>query len=85
MRHPAIQLAVMAGLVAAPIAAGAVTCAAGVYRAGCVGPNGAVVTGRPAPAVHPVQIRCADGDRGGDKAGHHSQLDCGMSHRRPPR
>lgn len=30
-------------------AAHAVTCAKGVYRAGCAGPNGAVVTNRPAP------------------------------------
>jgi hypothetical protein len=31
--------------------ANAVTCAAGVYRAGCVGPRGAVVTHRPATTV----------------------------------
>jgi hypothetical protein len=35
--------------------ANAVTCAAGVYHAGCVGPHGAVATTRSAyrPAYHP--------------------------------
>lgn len=44
--------------------AGAVTCARGVYRAGCAGPNGAVVAHRPAAVVHrPVAgpVRCANG------------------------
>jgi len=41
---PAIA-GVMLTLAAAP--AGAVTCAAGVFRAGCVGPNGAFVARRP--------------------------------------
>ena len=36
--------------------AAAVTCAAGVYRAGCAGPNGAAVAHRPAAPVH-----CASG------------------------
>jgi hypothetical protein len=38
--------------------ANAVVCARGVYRAGCAGPNGAVVARRPvvAPVVRP---RCA--------------------------
>jgi hypothetical protein len=31
--------------------ANAVVCAKGVYRAGCTGPNGAVVTSRPAARV----------------------------------
>jgi hypothetical protein len=34
-------------LVLVPEHASAVTCAAGVYRAGCAGPNGAVVVHRP--------------------------------------
>ncbi len=29
----------------------AVTCAKGAHRAGCAGPNGAVVTAKPAPAT----------------------------------
>jgi hypothetical protein len=44
--------------------AGAVTCARGVYRAGCAGPNGAVVARRPAAVVHRpgvAPVRCANG------------------------
>jgi hypothetical protein len=48
------------GLMAAlPVEANAVVCARGVYRAGCAGPRGAVVT-HPAPVavVHrPVAVR----------------------------
>ena len=42
--------------------AAAAACAAGVYRAGCVGPNGAVVTTRPAgrPAYR-APVTCAEG------------------------
>jgi hypothetical protein len=35
--------------------ANAAACAAGVYHAGCVGPRGAVVTGRPA-MVRPATV-----------------------------
>lgn len=35
----------------------AVTCAKGVYRAGCAGPNGAAVVKKPPPA----QVTCAKG------------------------
>lgn len=35
--------------------ASAVTCAAGVYRAGCAGPNGAVVTHRAPVVVAPAR------------------------------
>ena len=39
----------VAGLLIGTVAeANAVTCARGVYRAGCVGPHGAVATTRPA-------------------------------------
>jgi hypothetical protein len=41
---PAIA-AILVLLVGAGSTAGAATCAAGHYRAGCVGPNGAVATG----------------------------------------
>ena len=37
--------------------AAAATCARGVYRAGCVGPNGAAVVHRPAAAP----VHCANG------------------------
>jgi hypothetical protein len=36
--------------------ANAVVCAAGVYRAGCAGPRGAVVVRRPVAACHYVII-----------------------------
>ena len=62
---------VLAGLllatVAVPHEAGAVACAAGVYRAGCVGPNGAAVVRRPPHyAPHPgyygrPPVACASG------------------------
>jgi hypothetical protein len=40
-----------------PEDASAAVCARGVYRAGCVGPRGAVVTGRPAVYRHGVYAR----------------------------
>jgi hypothetical protein len=64
MTHRSLSLAAT-GLILAlcAIDASAVECAAGVYRAGCVGPNGAATTTRPAAAVHhPAgSVRCADG------------------------
>jgi hypothetical protein len=46
-----------------PVDANAVVCARGVVRAGCAGPNGAVVARRPVPraavVVRPVPVRCA--------------------------
>jgi hypothetical protein len=46
-------------VLASPQAAYAVACANGVYRAGCVGPNGAaVVRQRPPP---PKAVTCANG------------------------
>lgn len=36
-------------LITIPVEANAVVCARGVVRAGCVGPNGAVVARRPVP------------------------------------
>lgn len=57
MRYALLMLGLLAGLVTfVPIEANAVVCARGVYRAGCVGPHGAVgvrrgVYGRRAVAV----------------------------------
>ena len=34
----------------------AVTCAKGVYRAGCAGPNGAAVVNKPVAAPRPVVV-----------------------------
>jgi hypothetical protein len=46
---------------AAPEPARAVTCANGVYRAGCAGPNGAaLVRKRPPPPPHGT-VTCANG------------------------
>lgn len=59
MTRPITLLAAVAALAAMAAPAHAVTCAAGVHRAGCVGPNGAAVAHRPAAAAPPV--RCAAG------------------------
>jgi hypothetical protein len=62
MRHPVISVAMLALLAAGPAAAEAVTCAAGVHHAGCVGPNGAVVKSTATHvSPHPGLVRCADG------------------------
>jgi hypothetical protein len=59
MKHALIILASVGGLLALdaftmPAPAQAAACAAGVYRAGCVGPHGAVVAHRPPPVYrHP--------------------------------
>jgi hypothetical protein len=51
MKHLMISLLLAGGLIAlSTIDAGAVVCARGVYRAGCVGARGAAVVG--APVVH---------------------------------
>ncbi|MCV9940407.1 hypothetical protein OIU35_29000 [Boseaceae bacterium BT-24-1] len=45
---------------AVPTQANAVVCARGVVRAGCVGPNGAIVARRPVPravVVRPIVVR----------------------------
>lgn len=51
------------GALAVPTEANAVVCARGVVRAGCVGPNGAVVARSPVPravVVRPAPVvRCA--------------------------
>jgi hypothetical protein len=63
MKYMVLVLGVLAGAAAlAPEQANAVVCARGVVRAGCAGPNGAVVVGRPvvvAPVVRPVARGCA--------------------------
>jgi len=47
-------MALMAGI----SEAGAVVCAAGVYHAGCVGPHGAAVVGRPVGGAVVVRRQC---------------------------
>ena len=60
MKHAIFVLALLACSAAiAPDEANAVVCARGVYRAGCAGPNGAVVVRRPvvvAPVARPVVV-----------------------------
>ncbi len=47
MKHVALAVMVALGTLALAQQAHAVVCARGVYRAGCAGPNGAVVAHRP--------------------------------------
>ena len=47
-------------MLAAPRPAEAAACANGVYRAGCVGPNGAAVVHKP-PPPRPHTVTCANG------------------------
>jgi hypothetical protein len=61
MRYP-MWIAVLSALMIA--SAGAATCANGVYRAGCVGPNGAAVVRKPPVVRHyyaPRTVTCANG------------------------
>jgi hypothetical protein len=54
----ALSLAAVA-VSATPRAAHAVTCANGIYRAGCAGPNGAAVVRKRTPP--PRTVTCANG------------------------
>jgi hypothetical protein len=58
----AVGLSAIAGI-AAPLPAHAAACARGVYRAGCAGPNGAVVVHKPAPTYYKPHstVTCANG------------------------
>jgi hypothetical protein len=69
MRFILASVAMIGILTMLPLASQAVTCAAGVYRAGCAGPNGAGVVRRPyyrPPATAhyyrpPARAHCASG------------------------
>lgn len=75
MKTIAMSLSAALLMIAAVTNADAVTCANGVYRAGCAGPNGAVVARKPvavapapkavvvAPAPRPVVVTPAAGCR----------------------
>jgi hypothetical protein len=55
-------LIALAFLALMPSKASAVACANGVYRAGCVGPNGAAVVVKPPGSVRPpTGVTCANG------------------------
>ena len=59
-----VVLAVMVGLGTLALAheSHAAACANGVCRAGCIGPNGAAVVRKPAPAYHAKPaVTCAKG------------------------
>ncbi|HSZ89247.1 MAG TPA: hypothetical protein VK822_07705 [Acetobacteraceae bacterium] len=53
--------ATLALLSVMPPAAGAVTCANGVYRAGCAGPNGAAVVKKQPVVRPPATVHCVNG------------------------
>ncbi len=57
LKHFLFALATIACVAAFMPEANAVVCARGVYRAGCAGPRGAVVTGRPVYAPRAVYRR----------------------------
>jgi hypothetical protein len=59
MRHVALAVAIALGALAFAQQSHAAACVNGVYRAGCVGPNGAAVVRKPA-RVRPT-VTCADG------------------------
>jgi hypothetical protein len=59
-RHTFAACAAFGILALVSLDASAVACAAGVYRAGCVGPNGAVAVRKPVPVYHPP-VHCAAG------------------------
>jgi hypothetical protein len=58
--HLLAATAALSLLALLPVDSWAVACAAGVYRAGCVGPNGAVAVRKP-PVYHPAPVTCARG------------------------
>ncbi len=62
MKHVALAVMIAVGTLAfAPQSHGA-ACANGVYRAGCVGPNGAAVVRKPAPVYRAKPpVACANG------------------------
>lgn len=61
MKHVLLVSMVTAGMFVFVQQSHAVTCANGVYRAGCVGPNGAAVVHK-APVYHAKpRVSCANG------------------------
>jgi hypothetical protein len=62
MKHLTLAVMVALGTLALAHQGHAAACANGVYRAGCVGPNGAAVGRKPAPAYHAKPaVTCAKG------------------------
>ncbi|MGC1887240.1 MAG: hypothetical protein WA709_14285 [Stellaceae bacterium] len=62
MKHVALAVIIAAGTLAFAQQSHAAACANGVYRAGCVGPNGAAVVRKPAPVYRTrAPVTCANG------------------------
>jgi hypothetical protein len=60
MKHVVLTFMVALGTLAFAQQSHAAACANGVYRAGCVGPNGAAVVHK-APRTKPHTVSCANG------------------------
>src|SRR6266446_1610434 len=60
MKYVVLAFAVALGTLAIAQPTHAAACANGVYRAGCVGPNGAAVVHK-APRTKPHSVSCANG------------------------
>jgi len=60
IRHLSLAVIITAGALALATQSHAAACANGVYRAGCVGPNGAAVVRKPAYRAKPA-VSCANG------------------------
>jgi hypothetical protein len=62
IKYLALAVMVVAGALAVAPQSHAAACANGMYRAGCVGPNGALMVRKPAP-VHRARppVTCANG------------------------
>jgi len=54
-------LGLTVAVLATPEPAGAITCANGVYRAGCAGPNGAAAVHKAPPPPPRGTVTCANG------------------------
>ena len=60
MKQLSLAVIIAAGTLAFATQSHAAACANGVYRAGCVGPNGAAVVRKPAYRAKP-SVSCANG------------------------
>jgi hypothetical protein len=61
MKHAALAIMVVLGMTVLGPPAQAAACANGVYRAGCVGPNGAAVVRKAPPPARHRSVACVNG------------------------
>jgi len=61
MKHMVLAIMIALGTLAVTKQTQAAACANGVYRAGCVGPNGAAVVRKRPVHVSPHPVSCANG------------------------